>query len=84
MNIPLPAFLKKITQNPRFSSRKFMYTWYRYYKLLFFLLFLIVLAWGGYIWYFSIYKYSWNDAQKKEYLDKYFQEPVELRRNIFE
>ncbi len=58
----------------KFSAKKAVYFWYRHYKLLLVALFLIVLGFGTWAWYASLHKYSWNDEQKKKFLDSYVRE----------
>lgn len=60
----------------RFSSRRFLFFWYRHYKFLFFLLFLVVLSIGGWKWYYSLYEYAFTEEEKKEYIESYFKETV--------
>lgn len=72
MTIPFLASLKKITKS--FSLRETIYFWYRYYKTFFLFGFLIVLAFGGWDWYQSLYRYHFSDEEKKQYIDSYFKE----------
>lgn len=58
----------------RFAPKQALFFWYRHYKVMFFVLFLIVLGFGGWSWYYSLYRYRWNDAEKKQFLDAYFKE----------
>ncbi len=58
----------------RFSFRHLTLAWYRYFKLFFTLLFFIIVALGGYLWYVSLYNYSWDEAQKQAYMEKTFTE----------
>jgi hypothetical protein len=58
----------------RFSLRQLTLAWYRYFKLLFTLLFLGVLVLGGYLWYTSLHNYRWDEGQKKAYMEKTFTE----------
>ncbi|OGI22200.1 MAG: hypothetical protein A2808_02320 [Candidatus Moranbacteria bacterium RIFCSPHIGHO2_01_FULL_55_24] len=69
----IPAWLK-ISLLEKFSSRKLIFAWYKHYKLGFFILFLVVLGIGGYAWYYSLYRYTWTEQQKKEYLETYYKE----------
>lgn len=58
----------------KYSARRVIFFWYRNYKKLFFLGFLLVLGVGGWVWYYSVHAYSWTEEQKKAYLAEYFQE----------
>lgn len=42
--------------------------WLKRYKLLFFLLFIVVALWSGYDWYHSFAHYSWNPEERQQYL----------------
>ncbi|MEK9151166.1 MAG: hypothetical protein AAB547_00875 [Patescibacteria group bacterium] len=72
MKIPFLSFFKKIAD--RFSSKNMLFFWYRRYKAMFFLLFLAVLAIGGWNWYYSLYRYRFSDEEKKQYVEQYFKE----------
>jgi hypothetical protein len=58
----------------RFAPKKIIYFWYRHYKVMLFVVFLVVLGFGGFSWYESLYGYHWNDEQKKQFLDSYVKE----------
>ncbi|MCW1888175.1 MAG: hypothetical protein KIH67_001320 [Candidatus Moranbacteria bacterium] len=66
MNISLQEIQIKLE---RFSLRKLTLAWYRYFKVIFALLFLAVIGWGSFIWYQSLYNFHWNDEQKKSYME---------------
>lgn len=72
MKIPFLSFFKKMTS--RFSPKNMLFFWYRHYKAMFFLLFLVVLSIGGWNWYYSLYRYSFSDEEKKQYVEQYFKE----------
>ena len=74
MTIPFLSFFKKISE--RFSARGLLFFWYRHYKALFFIGFVIVLAIGGWKWYDSLYRYRWSDEEKKQYIELSFKETV--------
>ncbi|MBI2439522.1 MAG: hypothetical protein HYV45_02900 [Candidatus Moranbacteria bacterium] len=57
-----------------FLSRAPLVFWYKHYKILYFLCFCVVLGFGGWFWYYSLHRYSWNDEQKKKFLDSYVKE----------
>lgn len=57
-----------------FSLRQITLAWYRYFKLTFTVLFFVVVAYGGYVWYSSLYHYTWSDGEKKAFADKTFTE----------
>lgn len=48
--------------------------WYRHYKMLYFMLFLVVLGFGAWAWYGSLHRYSWNSEEKKAFIDSYAKE----------
>ncbi len=56
------------------SSWQPLFVWYRHYKLLFFFSFLVVIGFGGYAWFQDLYGYSWNDTEKRAFLDTYSKE----------
>ncbi len=68
------SFFEKLLK--RFSMKKTMFSWYRHYKLLFFLGFLIVFGYGGFSWYQHLYQYQWSDESKKQFLETNFKETV--------
>lgn len=72
MTIPFLASFKKLAK--RFSLRDTIFFWYRHYKVLLFLGFLIVLSIGGWDWYQSLYQYHFSDDEKKQYIESYFKE----------
>ena len=72
MDIKLPSALKNIEKH--LSPKRLIFGWYRHYKLVFFAVFLIVLGFGGWSWFQSLYRYQWTEAEKKAYLDSYFKE----------
>lgn len=67
----------------KYSTRKVVFFWYRNYKLIFFLGFLITLGIGGYVWYHSVHTYVWSDEQKKAYVTEYFKE-TEFKETKFQ
>ena len=58
----------------RFSFRHLTLAWYRYFKLLFTVLFFAVSGFGAYLWYGSLYHYTWDENQKQVYMEKTFTE----------
>lgn len=66
----LPSF-SKFSFKESFSIRKSMLFWYRSHRWIFTFLFLVVLGYGGWTWYQNLYRYTWTDAQKKEFLASY-------------
>ena len=74
MNLSSPAFMKRI--GARFSFGGALSFWYRHYKALFSLSFLIVILIGGWNWYYIFYKYRLSDEEKKHYVEQYFKETV--------
>ncbi|HLC95505.1 MAG TPA: hypothetical protein VJH89_03370 [Patescibacteria group bacterium] len=72
MNIPKLLFFKKI--KTYFSIKRTLSFWYRFYKVLFFICFLIVLGIGGWNWYYSLYRYHLSDEEKRIYTEQNFKE----------
>lgn len=68
------SFLKKWKIGFSLMPKQLMFSWYRHYKALFFLCFCIVLGFSGVTWFHSLHQYSWNDEQKKAFLDSYVKE----------
>ena len=60
----------------RIDPKAWMFMWYRHYKAIFFVAFLIVLGVGGWSWYYYLYEYQWDDAMKKQYVETLSQETV--------
>lgn len=48
--------------------------WHRYYKVLVFIGFLIVFSFGGWNYYYSVFRYHFSEEEKKQYVDSYFRE----------
>ena len=46
------------------------------YRLLFGLVFIVVLLWGGFEWRRNIFTYHWSETQRKEYLAATIKETV--------
>jgi hypothetical protein len=72
MKLPSLPFLASIGK--RFSSGRALILWYRYYKLVLFLVFLLTLSYGGWVYYYNVYQYHFTDAEKKQYVDSYYKE----------
>jgi hypothetical protein len=53
----------------KFSLRKLSLAWYRYFRIFFGILFLLILGVGSYIWYQSLYNYKWSEDEKKTYME---------------
>ena len=53
-----------------------MFFWYQHYKSMFFAGFLIVLGFGGYFWYDTLYRHGWSAEEKKTFIEKTFKETV--------
>lgn len=66
-----PGLRKKLAL---FSPQEIMFFWYRSYKVIFSLFFLVILALAGYQWYYSLHRYQWTEEQKKEYIESTFKE----------
>ena len=66
MNISLQEIQLKLE---RFSLRKLTLAWYRYFKVIYILLFIAIIGWGSFTWYQSLYNFHWNDEQKKAYME---------------
>jgi hypothetical protein len=52
----------------RKAAEKSLQTWKRIKTLVFFLFLAAAIAFGGYIWYGSIYRSAWSDAQRAQYI----------------
>lgn len=72
MKIPFPSFFTKVKEH--FSLGNTLVLWYRYYKILVFIGFFLVLSFGGWNYYHSVYQYRFSDEEKKQYVDSYFKE----------
>lgn len=53
-----------------------MFFWYRHYKAMFFVGFLVVLGFGAFFWYQHLYQYQWSDDQKRAFIEQHFKETV--------
>lgn len=79
MRLPsVPQFKKYV------SGKHLMFFWYRHYKAFFFLGFLLVLGYGGTVWYGNLYQYQWSPETKKAYLEQHFKETVFKERAFLE
>lgn len=72
MRIPFLSYFIKIKEY--FSSGDMLVLWYRHYKVLIFAFFLLVLAFGGWVYYYSVFQYHFSDEEKRQYVDSYFKE----------
>ena len=63
----LGDIFKKIKNNN--FKNKFFEALIKKRKFLFFLFFVLVLAYAGYLWYTSIYSYSCDESKKQSYID---------------
>jgi hypothetical protein len=43
--------------------------WLRKYSIVFSVIFFGICAGGGFLWYYSLYYFHWNDEQKQTYID---------------
>lgn len=43
--------------------------WFKHYKKVFIVIFVLVIGGGGYIWYVSLYKSQWSEFQKQQYIN---------------
>lgn len=57
-----------------FSFRRVTLFWYRHFKLMFILLFFLMLGFAAFLWYSSVYPYEWDESQKKAYIEQTFTE----------
>lgn len=48
--------------------------WYRSYRRVFVVFFIVLLMVGAWYWYYNLYRYSWDEGAKKVFLDSYVQE----------
>lgn len=74
---------KSFTFKQSFSVRKSMLFWYQSHRWFFIILFLAVLALGGWKWYQSLYRYTWTESQKQIFLKSYADE-TDFRVNRFD
>lgn len=72
MKIPFASSISRIKGH--FSPENALLVWYRYYKVVVFIGFLLTLTLGGWTYYHSLYLYHFSDAEKKQYVDSYFKE----------
>jgi len=59
MKIPFLSFFTRVKEH--FSFGNTLVLWYRYYKMLVFIGFFIVLLFGGLNYYYSVYQYRFSD-----------------------
>ena len=65
--------------------KRIIHQWIKRYKVLFFILFLIVSALGGIQWYLNLNRYVWTAEEKKVFLERTIKETVfqeEQYRNV--
>ena len=74
MHIPFFSSFNKL--RTFFSSGSALVLWYRHYKVVIFIGFLVVLAYGGWNYYFSLYQFRFSDQEKQQYVDSYFKETI--------
>lgn len=74
MNIPFQNFFQKSGEH--FSLGNILFFWYRYHKILFFCGFFIILFFGAWSWYYSLYQYRLSDEEKKQYIEQNFRETL--------
>ena len=72
MKIPFLSFFTRVKEH--FSFGNTLVLWYRYYKMLVFIGFFIVLLFGGLNYYYSVYQYRFSDEEKKQYVDSFCKE----------
>ncbi len=60
-----------------------MLFWYQSHRWFFIFFFVIVLVLGGWKWYQSLYRYTWTETQKQEFLKSYA-EATDFRSSRFE
>jgi len=80
MNISVQTLQNKLE---KFSLRKLTLAWYRYFKILFVILFLSIILGGSFIWYQSLHLFHWDDSQKKAYIETTTKE-TNLKQKEFE
>jgi hypothetical protein len=74
----LPPKIKKYL-SPRFI----MFLWYRHYKILFFVGFLVVFGIGAVVWYRYLHTYQWSAESKQQYIEQHFKETV-FKEKLFD
>lgn len=75
--------LKKLSLKPNFSVRKSVLVWYRFHRWFFVLFFFLVLGFGTWNWYQNLYRYTWTETQKQEFLKTQANE-TNFRVTVFE
>jgi hypothetical protein len=83
----------------KFSTfgKSFLNFWMTHQQLIFIAFFLIIMSAAAYFWYKNLYGFSWNEEEKKQYINSQGQQAslkeselvkvlseVEKRRNIFQ
>jgi len=58
----------------KISSWSILFFWYRHYRKIFFIGFLIVFSLGGWDYYYSVFRYRLTDEEKNQYINSYFKE----------
>lgn len=66
------SFLKNAKK--ALDHKKYVFFWFRHYKVIFFICFLIVLGYGSFSWHYYLNQYQWTEDEKKQFLDTNFKE----------
>lgn len=79
--------MKSLTLSPKIkkylSPRFIMFSWYRHYKILFFVGFLVVFGIGAVVWYRYLHIYQWSDESKQQFIEQHFKETV-FKEKLFD
>jgi hypothetical protein len=57
--------------------------WLRWYKTAFFVVFFGICIWSVFLWYYSLYYFTWSDQQKQAYIESQSHR-TELNQKKFE
>lgn len=47
---------------------RFKQGWFKHYKKIFIVVFVLIIAAGSYVWYVNLYKAHWSEEQKQQYI----------------
>lgn len=73
--------IKKIT--PQILGEQITVFWNRFFKLFLAVFFFGMVAWGGYLWYFNLYRADWSEAEKNVFLNSQSKE-TEFKKDVLD
>ncbi len=78
--------MKKISFSYKWTKLpgKVFTAWLRHYKLLFFLLFMVVASWSGYEWRRNLFVYNWSAEERQRYLEATIKETAFQEEDFLE